>query len=207
MIRKEYNKIYYQKHRKKILKRLKKYQKTHKQQYKEYYEKNRIKILKQHRQYIKNHQEQRKEYMKEYNQEYNLKYKSKRKKYNKKYKKLNRKQINNRERFLYKTDINYKLAKNLRNRLGQVIKNNSKFISVIKLIGCSVKFLKQYLELQFEPSMTWNNYGKWHVDHIRPCASFDLSKESEQKKCFHYTNLQPLWAKENISKGSKEKWE
>ena len=51
--------------------------------------------------------------------------------------------------------------------------------------------------------MSWGNYGKWHVDHIRPCASFNLVNEEEQKKCFHYTNLQPLWAKDNLSKGSK----
>jgi hypothetical protein len=49
--------------------------------------------------------------------------------------------------------------------------------------------------------MSWSNYGKWHVDHIKSCASFDLSKEDEQRKCFHYTNLQPLWAEENLSKG------
>jgi hypothetical protein len=51
--------------------------------------------------------------------------------------------------------------------------------------------------------MSFKNYGKWHIDHIRPCASFDLSKASEQKECFHYTNLQPLWAEDNLSKGIK----
>jgi len=51
--------------------------------------------------------------------------------------------------------------------------------------------------------MSWNNHGEWHIDHIKPCTSFDLSKLSEQKKCFHYKNLQPLWAKDNLSKGAK----
>ena len=51
--------------------------------------------------------------------------------------------------------------------------------------------------------MSWNNYGKWHVDHIRPCIDFDLSKPEEQQKCFHYTNLQPLWAEENMRKHYK----
>ena len=51
--------------------------------------------------------------------------------------------------------------------------------------------------------MTWDNYGKWHIDHIKPCASFDMSIEKEQKKCFNYLNLQPLWAAQNFSKGTK----
>jgi hypothetical protein len=51
--------------------------------------------------------------------------------------------------------------------------------------------------------MTFDNFGKWHIDHIIPCASFDLTKPEQQRQCFHYTNLQPLWAFENLSKGSK----
>ena len=73
----------------------------------------------------------------------------------------------------------------------------------MKLVGCSIDQLKQHLEFQFKPGMTWNNYGKWHVDHKKPCASFDLSKPSEQRKCFNWKNLQPLWAEENLSKGAR----
>jgi hypothetical protein len=71
------------------------------------------------------------------------------------------------------------------------------------LLGCSVSFLKGFLEAKFTEGMTWQNHGEWHIDHIKPCASFNLLDEEEQKKCFHYTNLQPLWAAENLSKGCK----
>ena len=66
-------------------------------------------------------------------------------------------------------------------------------------------WLKQYNPVmkKFVSGMSWENYGKWHIDHIKPCASFNLLEEDEQKKCFHYTNLQPLWAKDNLKKGGK----
>lgn len=60
-----------------------------------------------------------------------------------------------------------------------------------------------HLVCQFKEGMTLDNYGEWHIDHIIPCSAFNLLDVAEQKKCFHYTNLQPLWAKENISKGNK----
>ena len=60
--------------------------------------------------------------------------------------------------------------------------------------------LKIHIEGKFVEGMTWENHGSWHLDHVRPCCSFDLKNEEEQKKCFHYTNLQPLWAVENLSK-------
>jgi len=63
--------------------------------------------------------------------------------------------------------------------------------------------LRLHLERQFKDGISWDNYGEWHIDHIRPCAKFDLSKPEEQRACFHYTNLQPLWEKENVSKGAR----
>jgi len=61
-----------------------------------------------------------------------------------------------------------------------------------------------HIEKQFKPGMNWENYSLygWHIDHIRPCASFDLTKEEEIQKCFHYSNLQPLWAEENLKKAA-----
>jgi len=100
-------------------------------------------------------------------------------------------------------NFNRKMRQNLRKRIWDALKNNYKSESTIKLIGCSIEFLKKYLESKFKLGMNWDNYGKWHIDHIRPCSSFDLSKEEEQYKCFNYINLQPLWAEENLQKHNK----
>ena len=101
------------------------------------------------------------------------------------------------------TDPEFKLTKTLRSRLGSAIKSTKavKSNSTMKLTGCELTFLKEYLEAKFTEGMTWENHGTWHIDHIRPCCSFDLTTEEGQKTCFHYTNLQPLWAHDNLSKG------
>ncbi len=104
-------------------------------------------------------------------------------------------------------DPTYKIIKYLRNRIYFVIKNQSttKEETTLELTGCSPSQLKSHLESLFQEGMSWDNYGVhgWHIDHIIPCASFDLTNPDEQRKCFHYTNLQPLWAVDNLSKGSK----
>lgn len=75
----------------------------------------------------------------------------------------------------------------------------------MRLIGCSISQLKKHLESQFKPGMNWENRGMfgWHIDHIRPCKSFDLQDPNQQMQCFHYSNLQPLWWKENMKKHAK----
>lgn len=81
---------------------------------------------------------------------------------------------------------------------------NRKHLNTMELVGCSLEFLKNHMEKQFTHEMTWENYGTyWHIDHRIPCASFNLSTIEEQKRCFHWSNLQPLEAKENIRKGAK----
>jgi hypothetical protein len=104
-----------------------------------------------------------------------------------------------------KIDINFKIKVYLRNRIWSVLKANKKSKRTLELLGCSIEFLKNHLESKFTEGMTWDNYGVggWEVDHITPCASFDLSDPNQQTQCFHYTNLQPLWAIENRSKGKK----
>lgn len=99
------------------------------------------------------------------------------------------------------TDIDYKLAKSLRDRLYKAVSRGDKTDSAIALVGCTLNDLKLYLEDQFERGMNWANYGEWHIDHIRPCSSFDLSDVEQQQACFHYTNLRPLWGQDNIAKG------
>jgi hypothetical protein len=112
-----------------------------------------------------------------------------------------------------KTDIDFKMLHNLRSRILQALKKGWKSGFAIELLGCSIEQLKQHLESQFTKGMNWKNYGtgwngngmkQWHIDHIKPCASFDLSKSEEQRKCFNYKNLQPLWAEDNLNKGAKK---
>lgn len=101
--------------------------------------------------------------------------------------------------------LSFKLSVYLRSRIRVAIIGKSKSASTFELLGCSYDELIIHLENQFKDGMTWDNYGQfgWHIDHIRPCASFDLSDFEQQKICFHYTNLQPLWWRDNLSKGSK----
>ena len=103
-----------------------------------------------------------------------------------------------------KTDINWILKKRLRGRLWQALKGKNKSKRTMELLGVPhIDFLKTWLECKFKEGMTWENRHLWHIDHVLPCSSFDLTKPEEQAKCFHYTNLQPLWAGENLSKGNR----
>lgn len=101
------------------------------------------------------------------------------------------------------TDPLYKLKENLRRRTFKAFevskwnKNNT----TKDLLGCEFNELYEYIESKFTDGMNWSNQGEWHIDHIIPLASAE--DEEEIKKLFHYTNLQPLWAIDNIRKGSK----
>ena len=112
-----------------------------------------------------------------------------------------------RERYLLETDPEFKLKHSLRTRFRTELKkkNCNKTNDVFTLTGCSIPFLKEHLEQQFKQGMTWDNHTTdgWHIDHIRPCCSFDLTKKEQQEECFHYSNLQPLWATDNLKKGGK----
>jgi hypothetical protein len=179
---------------------MKQYQKTHiidLKEYKKKYRHTHKAEIKQYRIiYYKNHIIQIKQWQKDHKKEYQ--------EANNKYYKTHKK-----EKLLYmkkylQNPIN-KIIHNIRIRTIKALKRNTKKGHTIELIGCSIKYLKYYLQLKFTKGMNWENYGYkgWHVDHIRPCSSFDLSKKVEQYKCFNYKNLQPLWYLDNLIKGTK----
>lgn len=146
------------------------------------------------KEHLQNYREKNKEHHKKSNINWIKKNKLHFKKYHRNYK-------FNKE----KTNVEFKLVNRLRTRIylackSKKAKNNFKFN---EYIGCSILDLKNHLQSKFKLGMSWKNYGKWHVDHIRPCSSFDLSNKKDQQMCFHYKNLQPLWAIDNIQKGDK----
>lgn len=109
-----------------------------------------------------------------------------------------------------KKDLNYFLRHKLRTRINASVANGQmkkRLVSCSELLGAPIEIVRKHIEKQFHDGMSWENYGLhgWHIDHIRPVASFDLTKIEEQKKCFHYTNLQPLYAKDNLAKRKQDK--
>lgn len=101
-----------------------------------------------------------------------------------------------------KNNPEFKIKRNLRRRIHHCIVDGYKSDHTMNLLGCSIKFFMDHLESKFTTGMSWDNYGeKWHIDHIRPCSSFNLLDSEEQKKCFHYLNCQPLWKEDNLKKG------
>lgn len=104
----------------------------------------------------------------------------------------------------YRTDTNFKIAHIIRGRVRDVLKGRTKGDTVANMLGCSIEEFKNYLGSLFLEGMSWDNHGKygWHIDHIKPCAKFNLSDTEEQRKCFHYSNMQPLWAIDNLQKGT-----
>lgn len=101
-----------------------------------------------------------------------------------------------------KNDPDFLVLKRYRTRLCSILKDRGikKTNKTISYLGCSSNYLKNYIEKLFKGGMNWENRRLWDIDHIRPCCSFDLKNEDELKKCFHYTNLQPLWKEENSAK-------
>ena len=155
------------------------------------------------KQYEKQYYLDNREKNKEKKKQYYLDNKEKRRQYNLNNKEKTRKYENNK----LKTDPIFRFIKYQRSRIRYALKGKRKSKSTIKLLGCSAEECWKHLEQQFTLGMTRDNYGLWHIDHIIPCASFDLSDPKQQALCFHYTNLQPLWAIDNMKKGAKLDYE
>ena len=162
----------------------------------------------------------RTEYFREYFREYrkNKEYRKKANMYSKEYYQVNKETLlakqKEKDRLEYyreymqerRKNPKWRLLDRARTRLYSAIKNKKGIKSKKTLDLLGVKDFQEvinHLVSQFREGMTLDNYGQWHVDHIKPCSSFNLLDVEEQKKCFHYTNLQPLWARENLSKGNK----
>jgi hypothetical protein len=183
-------KINYKNYKHKLLSYFKKYYLIHKEKikvnHKDYNIKNKGRIASKQKEYNNKHKQEIREYkyiwLKKYRKIHTAELKSKARIYS---------------RIRRRNDIIFRVKCNLRKRIWDALKNNIKSKRTGKLLGCSIEFLKQHLGNKFKPGMSWFNYGKWEIDHIKPCAKFDLSKPSEQRKCFNYTNLQPLWMKDN----------
>lgn len=128
----------------------------------------------------------------------------------KNYSKNHRKDINERVRNRKKNDPSFKIRAKLHTRICDELRGRCrKNFNTIELIGCSSEELVKYIESLFLPGMHWKNQGNkdgtWQLDHILPCCSFDLTKEDEQRKCFHWSNLRPMWYKDHRIKSGYDK--
>lgn len=194
-----YAKYYKKQNKKRDAEQNKQYRENNKEHIKQYYQENKKRIAEYNKQWYKKNRDR----VLERQNQYNKKNRQQKSNYDKRYSKENRDRIAEYERKRYATDINFKLSYNLRRRLYSAVKGNFKSGSAVQDLGCSIEYLKQYLEFKFDNNMNWNNHGEWHIDHIIPLSSFDLTNRDELLKACHYTNLQPLWAYDNLSKGNK----
>ena len=197
---KEKLKKYFKEHYNKNKERKKLYQKEYlsknaesiKIKKKNYYQNNKLKFSENHKKYIYKN----KNYWKEYSKKY---YETNKEKINKQKKEYNKKRLQN--------DPIYKMIRNIRSRIKNALKNKSikNYMKPMELFGASYEEVWNHLESQFKDGMTrYNNNRKgWHIDHIKPISSFDLTDLEQLKKCCNYKNLQPLWWYDNLSKGIK----
>jgi hypothetical protein len=182
-----------------------------------WYLKNRERKIKYATEYASQHQDEVKQYKKTYREEHKTEirekergryvenrqdpaYVEKSQAHSNDWKRRNRPKVQEYERTKYASDVEWKLSKNLRNRLGAFVRGERKSAKLREYLGCTLPELRAYLESQFQPGMTWDNHGEWHIDHKKPLSSFDLTKRIQLMAACHYTNLQPLWAKINLSK-------
>ncbi|MEN6378381.1 MAG: hypothetical protein ABFD15_02215 [Methanofastidiosum sp.] len=203
------------------------YNKSHKDKIiryrKKYYQRDSVKeqtrkYQKEHPWIAKNYRRKNKIRIKKYRKGWRLKNADKIRQQNKRYREEHTEESKIYHRKRMESDPKYRITRSLRTRLNSALKWQGvrKTKHTLDLIGCSVDFLKKHIESQFLRGMTWDNYGRegWSIDHIIPCASFDLVKIKDQKRCFNYKNLRPLWEVDNWKKNSlhngtyiRKKWD
>lgn len=212
--RRETNKAYWQANKESLCRRQKEYRKENKDRILEqkrasyddekkrkkraYYEANRERILRQKQEYylrnkdrIQEYREANKEHISELNSIYHRKHRLRMRP---------RKRENDIRR---RENPHERVALNLRGKLNKVIKGDYRK-PIDEFVGCDHEKFREHFEARFLPGMTWDNHGQlWQVDHIRPCCTFDLTDPEQQRECFHYSNLQPLWTKDNLRKANK----
>jgi hypothetical protein len=156
----------------------------------DYCRRNKEKVLKSHQEWAAKNKERTREYARAY---YRLNHEKQRSQKNALIKKQ-------------RQDPSKRLRWHLSRRMNLALRDQGEYkrSSLSSYVGCTMPELRVWLEKQFKRGMTWENYGPyWHVDHILPCASFDLADPNQVLQCFHFTNLRPLKAFDNVSKGGK----
>lgn len=155
------------------------------------------------KEYRQKNREKLNAYSKEYGKTYNVENKEKIKQHHKEWFQKNKKEVTARMMKRRRENPQVKLKNRLSGRMRDALKGIHKSAKTMELIGCSIDEFKIHIESQFGPGMTWENYPEWHLDHKIPCKSFNLADPLEQRICFHFSNISPMWGDENISKGAK----
>jgi len=166
----------------------KQYRQDNKEKSKQYYQDNKERLVKQQKQYYQDNKEECKKQQKQYRQDNKEKIAKRQRQYEKKRR---------------ANDPAYRMIRNLRKGLWKAMSGNSKPKKTMELLGCSKEHLEHHLEAQFTDGMTLENYGEWQIDHIQAVSRFDHNEPEQVAVCWHYTNLQPMWAEDNIIKSNK----
>jgi hypothetical protein len=159
----------------------------------------------------KRYAERHKKEIAEYNKEWQKENRPKLREYHRGWRNVNKEHVREYKREAekqhYRSDPAYRLTKNMRYGVWACLKEREadKVLRTFQMLPYTVEQLKAHLESKFQPDMTWENYGDWHVDHKRPISNFNFNshKDPDFRECWSLDNLQPLWGEENWSKGSK----
>jgi hypothetical protein len=161
------------------------------------YTQNREKYLEDQKKYQRENKEKVKDSKRRYREKNREKIRAK----SSEYSKNNREKINEYYKLKRKNNIQFYISDKVRSRINLALFNKSN--STKELLGCDFDFYIKYLESLFVEGMSWDNRSEWHIDHIKPVCSFDLTNEDQILECFNYKNTQPLWAEDNLKKSGK----